>query len=307
MRANHKHYRSDEIKKTKAVKKDKSTDKSVVSGKGFKVGSVIISIAVAAAALIVPTTTLAPDVDAYEDSRAAAFAVGNLDRFSGVITNNCAEVTTAPVTEEADEEETEAVEEETEVVEEETEAVEEETEEATEPATEAVEEEDEEEETEPATEAEEEEATEPEEKEEDEEESEKAEALTDAAAYDPNYSPSYVDVDEGERDLLERIVMGEAGSLGYTCCALVAQAIRDTMNYTGITSVAQIIDEYQYEGDTDIQPNADVKNAVAFIFDENGSAVQHRVMYFYTGESEWHETQNFVTEVNGERFFDIAE
>ena len=42
----------------------------------------------------------APDVDAFEDSRAASLAVGNINDFSLVITDNCVEETTAPVTQE---------------------------------------------------------------------------------------------------------------------------------------------------------------------------------------------------------------
>ena len=63
--------------------------------------------------------------------------------------------------------------------------------------------------------------------------------------------------------------------------------------------------EYGYYGSTSIEPNADVKAAVSYIFDENGSAVQHRVLCFYIGSSAWHETQNFVVELDGVRFFDM--
>lgn len=99
--------------------------------------------------------------------------------------------------------------------------------------------------------------------------------------------------------------MGEAGTMGYTGCALVAQSIRDAMNRSNTSSIDQIISQYQYFGDTDIEPNADVRNAVSFIFDQNGSAVQHRVLCFYIGYSSWHETQTFLTELGGVRFFDL--
>ena len=122
---------------------------------------------------------------------------------------------------------------------------------------------------------------------------------------DPNYNPSFVILTDYDRAKLERLVMGEAGTMGYVGCAMVAQAIRDAMNATGISSIDQIISSFGYYGSTEIEPNSDVKAAVSFIFDQNGSAVQHRVLVFYIGTSAWHETQNFITEIGGVRFFDM--
>ena len=99
--------------------------------------------------------------------------------------------------------------------------------------------------------------------------------------------------------------MGEGGDLGYLGAALVAQAIRDAMNRSNTNSIDQIISQYQYSGSTSIEPNSDVREAVSFIFDQNGSAVQHRVLIFYTGSSAWHETQTFIAQVGSERFFDM--
>lgn len=55
-----------------------------------------LAVIAVAAALIVPTTTLAPDVDAHEDSKVASYSIGDISEFYGVITDNCVEVTTAP-------------------------------------------------------------------------------------------------------------------------------------------------------------------------------------------------------------------
>ena len=84
--------------------------------------------------------------------------------------------------------------------------------------------------------------------------------------------------------------------MGYTGCALIAQSIRDAMNRSNTTSIDRIISEYQYYGSTAYAPNQDVKNAVSFIFDQNG---------FYVGSSSWHESQNYITSIGNVRFFDL--
>ena len=129
--------------------------------------------------------------------------------------------------------------------------------------------------------------------------------LIDIANPDASYNPEYVSLSDYDRAKLERLVMGEAGSMGFEGCALVAQAIRDAMNYSNTSSIDDIINNFGYYGSTSIEPNEYVKAAVSYIFDENGSAVQHRVLCFYIGSSAWHETQNFVTELDGVRFFDM--
>ena len=110
-----------------------------------------------------------------------------------------------------------------------------------------------------------------------------------------------------DRAKLERLVMGEAGSTGYYGASLVAQCIRDAMVRSNTTSIDEIISDYGYYGSTATEPNSAVKEAVSFIFDQGGSAVNHRIIVFYIGQSAWHETQNFVTEYCGMRFFDLNE
>jgi hypothetical protein len=304
---NYKHYGCDNnSESSKRTRKSEKKSKR----KGFKVLSYAIAVSLAAAALVVPTTTLAPDVDAFEDSRAASLAVGNINDFSLVITDNCVEETTAPVTQEI----------------------------TTSAAT-----------TQKTTEKETKSAKTAKKKAESSQASKKAESLksepsesetsqsytsyvdsssdnsssasnssdygyTDSnqsgylvsiANPDPSYSPSPVSLSSYDREKLERLVMGEGGSMGYTGCALIAQSIRDAMNRSNTTSIDRIISEYQYYGSTDYAPNQDVKDAVSFIFDQNGSAVQHRVLCFYVGVSSWHESQNYITSIGNVRFFDL--
>lgn len=252
------------------------------TSKALKPISFISAIILASACLLIPTTTLAPSVDAYADSRAAAYSVGGIDTFSQSIAENCAEtVPTEPADKKAQE----------------TTAATKPTEKATQPSTAPQEEKKAETK-----------ATEPvEEKEEETQPAENVQTyLFSIDNPDLSYSPSKVELSEYDRAKLERLVMGEAGSMGYEGCALVAQAIRDAMNLSGNTSIDYIIDEYKYYAPTNIEPNSDARAAVSYIFDNNGSAVQHRLICFYTGESNWHETQNFIISCGNVRFFDLA-
>lgn len=273
MRTNNKHTNNG---------KNQVTEKK--TSRALKPISFVSAIILASACLLIPTTTLAPSVDAYADSRAAAYSVGGIDTFSQSISDNCAD--TIPTTVSADKK-----------VQETTTATK---------ATEA---------TQPTTAPKQEKKSEPKEtntveivvEEEETIISENSDSyLISIDNPDTSYSPKRVELSDYDRAKLERLVMGEAGSMGYEGCALVAQAIRDAMNLSGSSSIDYIINEYKYYAPTNIEPNADVKAAVSYIFDENGSAVEHRLICFYTGESSWHETQNFIISCGNVRFFDLA-
>ena len=124
---------------------------------------------------------------------------------------------------------------------------------------------------------------------------------------DENYTGVKVTLDAEDRDLLERLVMGEAGAEGFEGAALVAQAIRDTMVYKGFDTVAEVRSALKYSGSIKKEPNQNVLDAVSYIFDDGGCAVKHRIYYFYAykwSKSKWHETQNFIIQYGGHRFFD---
>lgn len=123
---------------------------------------------------------------------------------------------------------------------------------------------------------------------------------------DNSYTGTTVTLTDSDRDTLERLVMGEAGGEGYIGAALVAQCIRDTMVYKGASSVEQVRTGYGYSGSLSREPNETVKKACAYIFDQGGMAVKHKVFYFYAPAlctSTWHESQHFVVEHHGHRFF----
>lgn len=124
---------------------------------------------------------------------------------------------------------------------------------------------------------------------------------------DPNYVSRSVSLSAEDRYILERLVMGESGNQGFIGAALVAQTIRDTMVYDGYSSVEQVRTACGYYGSLDRAPNQDVLDAVSYIFDQGGAAVQHELRYFYAYKicsSPWHESQNHIVTYMDVKFFD---
>ncbi|MBQ4105343.1 MAG: hypothetical protein IJC86_03030 [Clostridia bacterium] len=133
------------------------------------------------------------------------------------------------------------------------------------------------------------------------------EYLLDIANPDYSYEGRAISITGYDRDVLERLVMGEAGAEGYIGCCLVAQAIRDTMVNDGYKTVEAVRTNCGYQATLSRTPNSDAKRAVEFIFDQGGAAVQHDVIYFYAPAlctSGFHESQEFVVQYNNQRFFD---
>lgn len=124
---------------------------------------------------------------------------------------------------------------------------------------------------------------------------------------DTSYVSYSVELSDYDRDVLEHLVMGEAGGQGFIGCALVAQAIKDTLITDGYPSVDAVRVGNGYSASLDNVPNQDVLDAIEFVFDNGGAAVQHRVIYFYAPnvcESAFHESQNYVVTHGGHKFFD---
>lgn len=124
---------------------------------------------------------------------------------------------------------------------------------------------------------------------------------------DPDYLCQPYAIPPDQRPELEQLVMGEAGHQGFEGAACVAQCIRDAFVYDGYTNITDLRHALKYAGLL-TEPNQDVKDAVAYIFDEGNGAVQHRMLYFYSGWPEviqkWHESQHFILEYKAHRFFD---
>lgn len=124
---------------------------------------------------------------------------------------------------------------------------------------------------------------------------------------DKTYKCGQVTLSDYDRDLLERLCMGEFGTGGFVGASLIAQSVKNAMCFDGYTSVYHIIEDYHYTGRTDIPGNEECKRAVRYIFDENHDAVQHRILYMYNPllvDSEFHESQNYILTYEDVRFFD---
>lgn len=124
---------------------------------------------------------------------------------------------------------------------------------------------------------------------------------------DYSYSTSTVTLTDEDRDLLERLCMGEFGTGGFIGAALIAQSVKDAMCFDGYTTVEDVIKYCRYDGSTSMGTNDACRQAVRYIFDDNHDAVQHRLLYMYNPylvTSSFHESQNFILSYQGVRFFD---
>ena len=110
---------------------------------------------------------------------------------------------------------------------------------------------------------------------------------------------------EAERDLVERVVTAEAVGECFQGQMAVAQCILNGCEQLGLRPAA-VIEEYQYSPNRP-EPSQSVKDAVAAVFDRGEMAVDDTIFWFYAPAgvdgTPWHESQRFVIEVGGHRFF----
>lgn len=120
----------------------------------------------------------------------------------------------------------------------------------------------------------------------------------------PTEAPVRFYLSASERDTVERVVMAESGGESFEGQMLVAQCILNAAEKEGVQpSEAVVI--YSYTSNRP-DPTQSVKDAVAAVFDRGEVAIDAPVMYFYNPAlvtSDWHESQIFVAEVGGHRFF----
>lgn len=111
-----------------------------------------------------------------------------------------------------------------------------------------------------------------------------------------------------ERDLIERVVMGESGGEEYIGQQAVAQCILNACELTGDRPAA-IIEGLRYTSHRP-EPSQSVKDAVSSVFDDGEKVIKETVVYFYAPElvySGWHETQQYVCTIGCHKFFERKE
>lgn len=143
----------------------------------------------------------------------------------------------------------------------------------------------------------------------------KAEVIT----YDPPPEPE-VDVSEveattpryaltvSERDIVERVVMAEAGGEGFDGQRLVAQCILNTAEATDMRPDEVVLAPNQYAAPAE-HASEMVVDAVSAVFDDGDMVTDEPIRWFYAPKyvySAWHESKEFVLEHRAHRFFKEA-
>lgn len=109
---------------------------------------------------------------------------------------------------------------------------------------------------------------------------------------------------DAERDVVERVVMAEAGGESFDGQMLVAQCILNAAEKRGVEPSEAVV-LYSYTKSRP-DPTQRVKDAVAAVFDRGETVVDEPILYFYNPAlvtSDFHESQIFVIEEGGHRFF----
>lgn len=117
----------------------------------------------------------------------------------------------------------------------------------------------------------------------------------------------YYSLTEKERDLVERVVMAEAGGEAYAGQLAVAQCILNAAELHDLRPVG-VVEELKYTNARP-EPSKSVKQAVADVFDDGVRVFDRDVIYFYAPAlvtSTWHESQDYVTTIGCHRFFKEA-
>ena len=114
--------------------------------------------------------------------------------------------------------------------------------------------------------------------------------------------PAY-QISDSDRETLWHIVQGEAGGESYEGKLWVATCLLNAMRKNDM-SAEEVRVAYQYAGWSETV-SEDTKKAVSQVFDF-GDTTHDSVLWFSAPkwcDSAWHESQQFVAEIGGHRFF----
>lgn len=115
--------------------------------------------------------------------------------------------------------------------------------------------------------------------------------------------PLYYHIGAEDRAVLEHIVEGEAGGESYDGKRWVATCLLNAMRKEGM-GAEEVRAAYQYVGWSEDVSDETI-HAVSQVFDF-GDVTHDTVLWFYAPkwcDSPWHESQQFVAEIGGHRFF----
>lgn len=111
-----------------------------------------------------------------------------------------------------------------------------------------------------------------------------------------------------ERDIVERVVMAEAGGEGFDGQRLVAQCILNTAEAMDMRPDEVVTAPNQYAAPAE-HASEMVMDAVSAVFDDGDMVTDEPIRWFYAQRyvySAWHESKEFVLEHGGHRFFKEA-
>ena len=113
---------------------------------------------------------------------------------------------------------------------------------------------------------------------------------------------------DAERDIVERVVMAEAGGEGYDGQRLVAQCILNTAEAMDMRPNEVVTAPNQYAAPAE-HASEMVMDAVSAVFDDGDMVTDEPIRWFYAPKyvySAWHESKEFVLEHRAHRFFKEA-
>ena len=137
------------------------------------------------------------------------------------------------------------------------------------------------------------------------------EATTEAATEAPKAAraqrQAYYFLEDYEREIVEAVVMAEAGGEPLEGQMAVAQCILNSCQASGLRP-DEVVRKYGY---TTARPtaSAEVCLAVSAVFDDGAKVTDEPIMYFYAParcSSAWHESQAYVLTIGGHKFFKEA-
>lgn len=125
------------------------------------------------------------------------------------------------------------------------------------------------------------------------------------AAYSSVTSGDIIILSQEDRQLIAGIIAGEVDPYDEYGCMLLAQTLRDNWLRCSCSSAAEVKSCCQYDGYKPFTTDC-IESAITHIFDNGGSVVEGRIYFMYAPaicQSDWHESQRFVVEHGGVRYF----